>query len=150
VSAFEGFLLSPGITPFITDASLVLYVLGPAIGAIVGGRRGLIASFAAVSVLVSIIKLVTDWSDLWDDVVSVAGLGAPLLLARADARAQAGEPPRASFLMLGAAAVALGFVKVISDFYDPFDMLVAFSAIIAGLALLRFWTLPGRAAPPAP
>jgi hypothetical protein len=141
VSAFEGFLLSPGITPFITDASLVLYVLGPAIGAIVGGRRGLIASFAAVSVLVSIIKLVTDWSDLWDDVVSVA---------RADARAQAGEPPRASFLMLGAAAVALGFVKVISDFYDPFDMLVAFSAIIAGLALLRFWTLPGRAAPPAP
>lgn len=131
----NGFLLSPGITPLLTDWSLVAFVLLPGLGAAWGGRRGFLVGFLLVGVGLAAVKLVTDWFDPFDDVIAVGALAGALGWAARDLRVSL-RAERHAYLAVGLFALLTGLLKVYSDFYDPFDLLVALTGVVGGLALL--------------
>ncbi|MCI4330781.1 MAG: hypothetical protein L3K19_02895 [Thermoplasmata archaeon] len=132
-----GFLLSPGITPQMTDLFVLEFPIALGFGYFLQGRRGVELVVALNAVVLALIKLTTDLPDPWDVLVAVGvlagGLGVayPLLAEGA---------PRLSFGLsvgLGAVVGALGCLKALSDFYDPFDLLMADLGIVTGLWLGR-------------
>jgi hypothetical protein len=133
----DSFALSPGITPQLTDAAVTAYLVLLGAGVIVGGRRGFVAGFAAATVAIAIIKLQTDWSDTYDDAVAFVAIavgaawGVEVFLSAATrARIWAGT------ILLGVVGIYVGWIKTYTDYYDPFDLLTALSAMIAGVALV--------------
>ncbi|HEV2318052.1 MAG TPA: hypothetical protein VGV89_10855 [Thermoplasmata archaeon] len=132
----DGFLLSPGITPALTDAALVLFVGATALGSILAGRRGFILGLLVAGLVLGAIKLYTDWTDLEDDAVSVAAIGAVVFWALSSERPTAvGGFPGGLVYSGSVIAVAAGVFKTVGDFYDPFDLLLAFCAVIGGVAV---------------
>ncbi len=146
----EPFNLSPGITPVLTDATLLGYVLIPYLGYLLADRRGLLAGFAAVSAAVAVIKLLTDWSDAPDVVAALAALVAPLLWAGLElGRIPRGRALRVVLALLGIGAIAVGLIKS-RDFYDPFDLFLTTSAVLGGAGVLVRLVRGPRASPGDP
>lgn len=129
-----GFELSPGITPLLADAAVVVLPLAIAAGVLAGGRRCLLVALGAVTAVLGLIKVLTDWGDLKDLVVGLAGVGVGLaaVIETLDVPALR-TLPRALEIALGAAGVLVGTYKVVSDFYDPFD--AELGALTASVAL---------------
>ncbi len=128
-----GFLLSPGITPQLTDLFVLEFPLALGFAYFLRGRQGVELIVGLNALVLAVIKLVTDPSDLWDVIVAV-GVAAggvavlyPLLVPAASPLSF-----RAS-VVLGGTVGALGCLKALSDFYDPFDLLMADLGIVAGL-----------------
>lgn len=131
------FLLSPGITPQLTDLFVLEFPIAVGFAYFLKGSKGVELVIGLNALVLAVIKIVTDYSDPYDDLVSVAvlagGLGVlyPLLVSGA---------PHLSFgvgVTLGAVVGALGLFKAAGDFYDPFDLLMADMGVVAGLWLGR-------------
>ncbi|MCI4350580.1 MAG: hypothetical protein L3K15_03595 [Thermoplasmata archaeon] len=133
----DGFRLSPGITPFLTDLFVVELPIAVALGFLLGRSRGVFGTLGANALALGAIKVVTDYPDLPDDVVAFAALVAGgfflLLGLRASARVHRPTPVVA---FGGVLLVAIGVLKIYSDFYDPFDVLLADLTFVAGCAAI--------------
>ncbi len=146
----SGFLLSPGITPELTDVFVIELPIVLGAGYLFGGRRGFELAFAANAIVLAIVKLVTDYFDPWDDAVALSALvGGGLWVL---VRESGGVRGRTSWTVIGLAglvAILFGLVKL-TDFYDPFDLLLADAAVVCGIALLvlRHRRVPGPGASP--
>lgn len=148
-----GFLLSPGITPLLTDLFVAELPLAVGLGLIIGRARGAFLALALNAFALAAIKLATDWFDGGDDIVSLGALVAGLILVGAAARPVVlARLHRAGWIVGGVLLIGIGGLKVASDFYDPFDLLLADLAVVggfiaiayglAGRASLRRWGLP--------
>lgn len=132
-----GFLLSPGITPQLTDLFVLEFPLAVGFAYFLRGRQGFELAVGLNALVLAVIKLVTDISDPEDVAVALGvlagGLGVlyPLLAPRL-----APLPFRVT-VPLGAVVGALGCLKALGDFYDPFDLLMADLGIVTGLWLGR-------------
>ncbi len=142
-----GFLLSPGITPTITDIFVVEMPIALGLAYLFGGRRGFEAAFLANLFALAAVKLWTDFADLGDDSLTVAALAVGLLwtvrLGRVGDRSMC---PGVGVRVVGVVAIALGIFKIATDPFDPFDILLADAAIVAGASI---WVAVAGRAPPA-
>ena len=146
----SGFLLSPGITPELTDVFVLELPIALGVGYLLGGRRGFELAFAANAVVLAIVKLVTDYFDPWDDAVALSALFAGgLWIGVREGGGVGGRAARTILGVVGIASLLFGLLKL-TDFYDPFDLLLADAAIVSGIALLvlRRERLSDPAAPP--
>ncbi|MCI4368887.1 MAG: hypothetical protein L3K09_04920 [Thermoplasmata archaeon] len=140
-----GFTLSPGITPELTDLFVLELPVLLAAGYALRKGRGFEVALALNALALGAIKFATDFTDLPDDVVSIAGLlGGAGVLTAGGAGWRPRIPPVALWRLLGVLFVLVGAVKALRDFYDPFDLLLADTAIACGglLALLPQRVLP--------
>ena len=130
------FLLSPGITPELTDLMVFLFPLSVTVGYLLHRTRGFPAAFAANALLLGALKLYTDYNDPYDVPVALAGLLAGLIWLGLLRRAKPPGLALGSLLVaLGVIFVALGIFKASTDPLDPFDLLQSMTAVGAGLAL---------------
>jgi len=139
------FQLSPGITPLLTDALLVEFVLLAGGLYRLAGPRGFELAVALNALVFGAIKLGTDFTDLLDIPVAMAGLvGGGAYLVRLVPSLRRWSAPsvavRLGALLLG----AIGVAKVALDFYDPFDVLLALLVMV-----LAFWWLTSSRRPTA-
>lgn len=148
----SGFVLSPGITPELTDLFVVEFPLLLGIGYLWKGGRGVALAFGLNAAALAVSKLVTDFFDLYDALVAgsalLAGLGTVWLTAREG-------PIRSPTLRgLGAAiavaAVVLCGIKIRTDFFDPFDLLLADAGLVSGLVVLASLFRASRRQPSKP
>ena len=139
----SAFVLSPGLTPGLTDAFLLELVLAVGVGHLLDRERGVEIALALNAIALASVKLITDWADLPDVPVGVAGIlgGGALLLRGRWGRSAAPAGPWPSRL-LGAAVLLLGAVKGFGDFYDPFDLTLGMVLVVVGL-----WLVAGRRSP---
>ena len=133
----DAFQLSPGITPLLTDVLVVEFVLLAGGLYRLAGPRGFEFAVALNALILGAIKLVTDYTDLLDLPVALAGLiaGALYLARLVPATRQWSAPTaavRGGALILG----VIGVAKVALDFYDPFDVLLGLLEMV-----LSFWWL---------
>jgi hypothetical protein len=132
VSVFQ---LSPGITPELTDAFVIELPLALGTGYLVGRRAGFEFAFALNVLALGLVKFLTDYADPWDDLVSAAAvLGGGFWIPTMRGALNGRRLLRSSLAVAGLVFVVLGVVKL-TDFYDPFDLLLADGVIVAGLAL---------------
>ncbi len=144
------FDLSPGITPLLTDIFVLLVPLSIGLEQ-VARRTPLVGSLALPGclLLMASIKLFTDYSDPPDALL--AGWGVLLSLTLPSVyliRAESiGRGRALTFLVaLGAGGVLLGAIKVRTDFFDPFDLLLSVLLVLAGAALVG-WVIEKRRVP---
>lgn len=128
----SGFLLSPGITPLITDLAVLALPLGLALGYLLHPPRGFELGLAAVTLALGLVKLATDPFDLLDLPVALGGIliGGSLLAHAVDHPVLAWMPGPL-WRSFGVLAVAVGAFKIATDPYDPFD--VELAALVLGL-----------------
>jgi hypothetical protein len=141
----SAFALSPGITPELADAFVIELPVAVGLGYLLARRTGFEVAFALNTLVLAAIKLVTDFGDLPDVLIALAALacGGTWAFLAFHGRWIAGAA-RAWCVLVGAGSLVAGLVKL-RDFYDPFDLLLADCAIVAGVAVLRYaW----RPAPP--
>ncbi len=133
----SGFLLSPGITPELTDVFVVELPIVVGLGYLFGKRTGFEIAFALNALALGVVKGVTDYLDLPDVIVAAAAIvGGALWLAVATGQLPPGRARRTVFPVLAPIFVIVGLSKL-TDFYDPFDILLADAVIVAAAAL---WT----------
>ena len=139
-----GFLLSPGITPALVSACAVELPLALGLGYLFYRDRGLEVAIGLNAVGLAAIKIYTDYADIFDLLLAVVVLAAGLawLVLRLSPDRSPSRLIRGGSMALATFAVPLGAIKVISDFYDPFDTFLACMGILAGALLLR-WSLSG-------
>lgn len=131
----SGFVLSPGITPMLTDLFVLELPIALGVGFFAARGRGFEIVFAANLLLLGIIKAITDYADLPDLVVAVSGIiGGSVWLELAVRRVPRERPYGGLLAALGPLLVVVGAIKL-TDFYDPFDLLLADAVIVAGAAL---------------
>jgi len=136
----SGFALSPGITPELTDAVILESALLLAVLIAWRGAEGAQLAVALNAVALGAIKLATDYSDLGDLPVALAGVGAGAFVLWANLGDPTRyRPHRAAEIGVGAVLMAIGATKATLDFYDPFDLLLAALVIAIGL-----WLVLGR------
>ena len=132
MSAFQ---LSPGITPELTDAFVIELPLALAAGYLFGRRVGFEVAMALNAVALGVVKFLTDYADPWDDLVSAAAvLGGGFWIPTVRGALNGRRPLRTALAIAGLVCVLIGVYKL-TDFYDPFDLLLADCVIVAGLAL---------------
>jgi hypothetical protein len=120
------FLLSPGITPFLTDLFVVGIPVGLALAYAANGARGFEIAFGIASILLGAVKLVTDFFDPADLLVALGGLSlGAFVVAAARGRRELARAPEWFWRAGGVFAIAVGAFKISRDFYDPFDLLLA-------------------------
>jgi len=146
----SGFLLSPGITPELTDVFVIELPLALAAGYLFGRRTGFEVAFALNTLALGVVKLVTDFPDIWDDIVSVSALlGGGLWLATTLRLLDGRTSLRSVCAVAGLIFVVAGLAKL-TDFYDPFDLLLADAVIVSGIALWVYrHGYPGATAAPS-
>ena len=144
----DAFQLSPGITPLLADVVLVEFVLLLAILYRARGADGFEAAVALNALALGAIKLGTDYADLLDDPVALAGIiGGSLYLWGLRTPRSLRPAPGKGTLVVAAVVGLLGVLKLYLDFYDPFDLLLALLAIV--LALWWFASVRRRSRDPA-
>jgi len=138
----SGFNLSPGITPFITDIAILGFVVSFGLAAFLSRRSGLRPSLLILgidSVLVSVFKLYTDYADFWDALLAVIILIEALFVIQSGSR----KPKlRSGFtrklaLVFGIVGLVLSADKILSDFYDPFDLLLSCQGVLCAFAIFE-------------
>ncbi|MHB1869141.1 MAG: hypothetical protein ACYCPP_09385, partial [Nitrososphaerales archaeon] len=126
----SGFNLSPGITPFIADIAILGLVLSFGLAAFLSRRSGLRPALLVLgidSVLVSVFKLYTDYADFWDALLAMIILIEALFVIQLGSRKsklQSGLTRKLA-LVFGILGLVLSADKILSDFYDPFDLLLS-------------------------
>ncbi len=131
------FNLSPGITPELVGVVVLAFPLLVALLYRVDRERGVEWAFALNALGLGVVKLVTDYADLGDVAVALAGVFGGLLLL---ARSMGPRPrPSAGLALLGLTVAAIGGIKVARDFFDPFDLLLATVLIVVGVWLATPW-----------
>jgi len=129
------FQLSPGITPELTDIFVIELPLALAVGYLFGRRVGFEFAFALNALALGVVKLITDYADPWDDLVSMAALlGGGFWIPTALGSLNRSRFWGRTLAVAGLIFVLIGIIKL-RDFYDPFDLLLADCVIVAGLAL---------------
>jgi len=130
------FALSPGITPAIVDVVVLEFPVAVAAGLHFAGRRGVLAAFALNSVGLGAYKFATDYTDFWDAVLALAAVALGLvILAVAMGRPLPGPWP--AWTVVGVIAMSLAAIKVRTDFYDPFDLLLSVVLGLLGVYVLH-------------
>ena len=120
----DHFVLSPGITPFVTDVTLLAFAGLLGLGYLLRGGLGVLGGIAVDAIAMAVYKLATDLPDPYDDLVSLAALLLGAVLVTALLR---GRLPGSShaWTAIGIVGALLAVSKVLSDFYDPWDLLLA-------------------------
>jgi hypothetical protein len=135
----QNFVTSPGITPLVTDLTILGFVLSLMLAIMVRSTDQAHAIYYVLgmdTVAISLIKIITDYYDLGDLILSCGALAAGLsvvLLKLNKSRRQLSLP----LTILGIFAAALGTIKVLRDFYDPFDLVLACCTILVGALILK-------------
>ena len=137
--ARDGFQLSPGITPFLTDlfVGLVPLALGLELG-LFRGRGRWSPALAGGLLSMALVKIATDPTDLPDLVVALWGAATALVYGYAGRRAggwDASAPARGFLLVMAVGAVGLGLLKATTDVWDPFDLMLGILEVVGGLTL---------------
>jgi hypothetical protein len=130
-----GFLLSPGLTPELTDVFVIEVPLALGAGMILARRTGLGWALLLNLLVLGIIKYLTDASDLHDDIVSIGAMVSAIAVGLS-LRVPRVRGLRVFEFLLGLFALGIGIWKAVSDFYDPFDLLLSDMLMLAGLWLL--------------
>lgn len=131
------FLLSPGITPQLTDLFVLEFPIAVGFALFLRGRRGVELVIGLNALALAVIKLVTDYSDPWDDLVALAALAGGVLVLQPLFTGRSGGMGVGAATFAGGAIGAIGCLKALSDFYDPFDLLLADLGIVTGLWIGR-------------
>jgi hypothetical protein len=146
------FHLSPGITPELADLFVVELpiLVGLAYG--LWGRRGVEVAFGLNGVALGVVKFVTDPTDLPDVVVALAGvIGGAAILASRFGSPSSWFPPPLLWQALGGVVLVIGVIKILRDFYDPFDLLLGDACVVSGgWLLIGTVTRPGSYGRPGP
>lgn len=146
----DGFQLSPGITPFLTDIFVLIFPLAVVGGFVLGRGPGLALGFGVVAIALAVVKLWTDYFDPGDDVVAIVGLVGGLLVALT-ANGWRPKIGRAGRVAIFVVFFGTGVIKARFDFYDPFDLLLAvIDALAGGWVLFRTTGRSLMRPPPAP
>jgi len=138
----SGFNLSPGITPFITDIAILCFVISFGLAAFLSRRSGVRPSLLILgidSVLVSVFKLYTDYTDFWDALLAVIILIEAIFVIQSGSRKltlQSGLTTKLG-LVFGILGIVLSADKILSDFYDPFDLLLSCQGVLCAFAILE-------------
>ncbi len=131
----SSFLLSPGITPEITDVFVVELPIALGLAYLWGRRYGFEVAIALNALALGAVKWVTDYFDLPDVLVALAALvGGALWLANLSGRLPESRLRRAGYAMIAPIFAVIGLAKLF-DFYDPFDILLADAVILSAVAL---------------
>lgn len=133
----DGFRLSPGITPVLTDLAVLALPLALAVGYLAAERRGVEVALGGVTGVLGLVKLLTDWHDLLDLPVALGGLaiGGSTIATALDLRA-VDRLPGPAWRAFGLLAVLVGAIKIRTDFLDPFDVELAALILALGLMVL--------------
>lgn len=138
-TALLGFVLSPGITPALVSAVSIELPLSFGLAFVVQGARGLEFAVLLNTFALSVVKVVTDYSDPYDMAVTagalLAGLAMTGLVLRPGRPGRRGS--RAGAMVAGLSGIALGAFKILTDPLDPFDTFLSACAIISGGYVLR-------------
>lgn len=127
-------MLSPGITPFITDVTLLAFAGLLGLGYLLRGGLGVLGGIAVDGIAMAVYKLATDLPDPYDDAVSIVALLLGAILVAALLR---GRLPGSShaWTVIGIVGALVAVSKVVSDFYDPWDLLLAIDLGLLGTYL---------------
>lgn len=131
-----GFSLSPGITPFITDFVILIVVLSIGLSVIGSGGKWTSITLGLDSLALSLFKIYTDYFDPWDTLLAfLIAMESVVLIATLNSKNRT-DFHRAIYLSLSLPVVFLSLYKVVSDFYDPFDLLLSCLGIVCGFAII--------------
>lgn len=131
-----GFVLSPGITPLLTDLFVLELPVALGVSYAWRGARGFELALALNAVALGLVKLVTDYGDPGDLPVAIGGLVAGALFALEPLKRPAWSRRQASaLLVVGPVSGLIGLAKAALDFYDPFDLLLSDLLIVLGVLL---------------
>ncbi len=134
-----GFELSPGITPALVGAVAVELPLSLCLGYLFFRERGFELALGVNGIVLGTLKVLTDYRDLYDTTIALFALvgGSTLVAQVAYPR---GRAPAFFLLFLGVYGIPFGVTKLLGDFFDPFDLVVADLAVVLGLwGLLERW-----------
>ncbi len=128
--------MSPGITPRIAESAIFLVTLSLGLGYLVNNERlfGVILSLDVG--LMAFFKVCTDYSDFRDLVFASVALSVACVNILTMFLKSKGNPgialkvAVAGLTLLCLVGVGLSFLKVRTDFYDPFDLLLASISIV--------------------
>lgn len=140
----SGFVLSPGITPELVSACAIELPLVLGLAYVFYRNRGLEFAILLNALAYGAIKVVTDYFDVYDMLVTAGCLGAAIVMVGSLRRPS--NPPRGR-VRFGGFAVALygilvGTVKIVTDPLDPFDTFLSALAILAGALVVRWLLYP--------
>ena len=142
MSSLTAFCLSPGITVELTDLVLVEFAVVIGFAYLISGTRGFELAFAANALLLGLIKFVTDYTDRSDLPVALSGiLGGVFAGVLASRQLTLSFGLRVLGRFGGFVFAAAGAIKIVTDFCDPFDILLGAVAVVAGGLL---WLHTGR------
>jgi hypothetical protein len=146
------FVLSPGITPLLTDLFVLELPLALGLAYAWRGARGFELALALNAAALGLVKLATDYGDVGDLPVAMGGLLAGALFALEPLRRPAWTPRQAAgLLVVGVLVVLIGVAKAAHDFYDPFDLLLADLNMVLGVLLTTVaLTVRRGRSPPSP
>ncbi len=140
-----GFELSPGITPALVGAVALELPLAFALGYLFFRERGFELALGLNGIVLGTIKVLTDYRDLYDTTIALFALVGGLTLV-AQVVHPRGRAPAFFLLFLGVYGIPFGVTKLLGDFYDPFDLVVADLAISLGVwGVLQRWKDGGSA-----
>lgn len=128
-----GFVLSPGITPLLTDLFVLELPVALGVAYAWRGARGFELALALNAVALGLVKLVTDYGDPGDVPVAIGGLVAGTLFALESLKRPAWTRRQASALAVVCGLI--GVAKAALDFYDPFDLLLSDLLMVLGVLL---------------
>lgn len=138
----QNFVSSPGITPLITD--LVILGLLLSLGLIritFSSNQDSALTFSFVlgidTVVISLIKIITDYYDLGDLALSVIAMVSAMSVVIFEIRKPAGRFFVIPSIVLGLFAILFGVGKILRDFYDPFDLGLACCMVLLGALLIK-------------
>jgi hypothetical protein len=136
----SGFNLSPGITPLITDVAFAGFALSFGICFALFQKSHPRAIFIALgidSIALSVFKIYTDYLDFWDVVLSVFILTEGLMTLSVPALENRSILLRLGIYVVVGLGIAFSLYKVLSDFYDPYDLLLSCCGIVCGIAIAK-------------
>lgn len=138
----SGFNLSPGITPFITEMAIIGFALTFGLTAIYSKAPSK-AFYLAVglnALALSVFKIYTDYFDFWDAFLGliIATEAIVLIVGRLRVPSNWNRGARLIATILVAIVISLSVYKILSDFYDPYDVLLSCLGILGGAAITEF------------
>ena len=145
------FVLSPGITPLLTDLFVLELPLALGVAYAWRGGRGFELAIALNAIALGLVKLVTDYGDVGDLPVAVGGLIAGALFALEPLKRPDWTRRQSTGLIaVGVVVGLIGIAKAARDFYDPFDLLLADLLMVLGLLLASVALTARREGTPRP
>ena len=147
------FVLSPGITPLITEVAILGFVLSYGVASAIHFRNWRISPSLMVlaidTLAIGTFKIYTDYFDFWDLLLSLVIMTESLAVLGFRLKG----PLNRSLSSIGAAIGIIGVLfsvdKIVFDFYDPFDLLLACLGAVCAAAIFQSMR-PSRTNAPKP